>query len=76
MKSEKRYLIRRLTIIDTEGETKVFPLVVLTCIRNGSIMDNIKMVPYEKELPGVVYLTAMTLRQDSKKSFEVISEQF
>ena len=76
MKSEKRYLIRRLTIIYKEGRTQILPLVVLTCTEKGSKIEIVSIIPFENELPGVIYLSTMTLRELSETVFEVMAEQF
>lgn len=71
MESKIRYLVRKLTIVYDAGKEKIFPLVIVSAKRNGSVLSDLVMTRFESETAGTEYVGELCLRHISGATYEV-----
>lgn len=57
MMAVEKFLSRKVSVTDNNGEAAVFPLSIVTIVvddDSGCILD-MQVEPYEKEIAGVIY---------------------
>lgn len=66
------YLVRRLTVIDSEGKEILFPLAVISACKEDSVLYNTEIDCFDTETAGTLYFDSMMLRIVGDRIYEII----
>ena len=67
-----KYLVRRLTVINSEGKENLFPLTVISARIEGSLLCDVQFDDFIEETAGTSYFNDMTLRYIGEYTYEVL----
>lgn len=68
-----KYLVRRLTIRDDKRKERILPLVILSGLKEGDILSDLSISPFEEEIEGTEYLSELKLAKiTDKPNFKIL----
>ncbi len=77
IQSRKRYLVRKLIIIDrTMGKEIVLPLMIVSGVVKNDMLEDTEILKYESEIESTAYVSEMQLIYEGSKNNYIISKIF